>query len=429
MIGPKSARVNIILAMVAKLITLGVSLLSVPLLLQLVGTHTYGTWATLTSLIAFISLLDLGVGNSMRNSVASMTPASEGSVRLEFLGFFQVLCGVAVLATLSFAFLLPAAELDQESQTAACILYTPLLLMLPLLLGNNVLQGARATGLQAVLQAAGSWLFFSFIGVLFWVDHQPALEALALAWISCYVIALLIIFFLALRTLQLPARSLLHLSINSLPKGRLKVGVEFLILQLSSMVLYSLGNTLIYNQLGPAEVTRFDVLNKVFQVALSFYTILIGVMWSEIAKHRAAGDANALARTLRMLGGGAILFSITCLVVALAAPFIIDHWTLHSVQVTTTEALSVAGLAAIQSLAYVGAVFMNAFEKIRAQILLAFISIALMIPLSNTFMDKGLGIIAVPLAATLLTLLPMIVCNFYAARLVRGVHRTEATRP
>ena len=65
MISPQSARTNIILAMTAKLASMAVSLVSVPLLLQLLGTHTYGTWATLTSLIAFIGLLDLGVGNSL----------------------------------------------------------------------------------------------------------------------------------------------------------------------------------------------------------------------------------------------------------------------------------------------------------------------------------------------------------------------------
>lgn len=401
-----------------------VSLMSVPLLLYVLGTNSYGTWVTLTSLIGFISLLNLGVGDSLRNSVAAMNSTSREFVGHEFVGFFQMLCGIALLSIFVFSFLIPYAEIDIESRSAAWILYTPLLLLLPLMMASNVLQGARATGLQAVLQSMSTWLFFGFVLILFWLQKTPSLEVMALAWSSFYAIGLLSIFFLGLRVLQLPISSLTKLSLTKFPKGRLKVGFEFLALQLASLVLYGLGNSIIFSQLGPIEVARYDVLNKIFQVALSLYTIMIGVMWSEIAKARAAADEIALARMLRMLAGAAILFAVACLSIAFYVPLIIDQWTQHRIQVSTLEALSVAVLVAIQSLAYVGAVFMNAFEKIRPQIILAFFSIALMIPLSYFFISKDLGIISVPLAATLLTLIPMIVCNIYAIRLVRSVVKT-----
>ena len=426
MIGPQSARANITWAMAAKLATMAVSVLSVPLLLQLLGTQSYGTWATLTSLITFISLLDLGAGNSIRNSVASIAPASEEAVRLEFVGFFQILCGVALIAVLALYVLLPQSDLTLENRVAAWRLYAPMLLLLPLLLGANVLQGAQASGLQAILQAAGGWGFLAFIALLAWLAQPPAIVDLALAWSICYTFALLATFALALRILRLPPRGLAHWSIATLRKGRLRVGIEFFVLQLASLVLYSLGNVLIFRHLGSAEVARYDVLNKIFQVGMSLYTIVIGVMWSEIAKFRASGDAAALARTLRRLAAVAVMFSLGCLIAAFAAPLIVEQWTRHRIQVTYTEALAVAGLASIQSLAYVGAVFMNAFEKISVQIALGAISILLMIPLSSAFMAAGVGIASVPLAAMLLTLLPMVVCNLYAVRLVRSVRLLAA---
>lgn len=425
MIGPRSVRANIAWAMAAKLASMAVAVLSVPLLLALLGTDRYGTWATLTSLVAFVSLLDLGVGNSMRNSVASMSPAVEESVRLEFIGFFRLLCVVALVATVSFCLMIPELDLAAGHRVAASLLYVPLLLLLPLLLGGSVLQGARATGLQAVLQAAGGWGFLAFIGLLAWLDRTPGISDLALVWSVCYVAALLVMFALALRTLHLPARRLLRGSVASLPPGRLRVGLDFFILQLSSLVLYSLGNMLVFHHLGASEVARYDVVNKIFQVGLSLYTIVIGVMWSEIAKYRAAGDAAALARTLRRLAAIAVLFSTVCLLGTVATPAVVDLWTQHRIHVSTREALAVAGLVSIQSLAYVGAVFMNAFEHIRLQIVLAVFSIVLMVPLASIFMERGVGIVSVPLAAMLLTLLPMIVCNLYARRLVRDVRQPE----
>lgn len=428
MIASRSARTNIAVALAAKLASIAVAVLSVPLLLNLMGNEGYGAWVTLTSLIAFISLLDLGVGNSIRNSVASMTSESENSVHVEFVCFFQMLCVVGFLMILATWIVFPQWHIAKEYRAAAWLLYLPLLLLLPLMLGSNVLQGARATGLQAALQAAGGWGFFAFVCVLAWSSYSPTISQLAIAWSVCYVIALLIAFVLALRALRLPARRLLKVSILALPKGRLRVGLEFLVLQLSSLVLYSLGNMLVFHHLGVAEVARYDVLNKIFQVGLSLYTIVIGVMWVEIARFRASSDASALGRILRRLTSIAVLFSIACIAGAFATPFVIDHWTQHRIQVSLVEALSVAVLASIQSLAYVGAVFMNAFEQIRVQILLAVVSILLMLPLSSALIAQNMGIKAVPLAASMLTLLPMVVCNLYAVRLVRGIRQPNSCR-
>ena len=102
-------------------------------------------------------------------------------------------------------------------------------------------------------------------------------------------------------------------------------------------------------------------------------------------------------------------------------PIIINYWTQNKILVTSHEALTIAGLVAFQSIAYVGAVFMNAFEKIRLQILLGVFSIVFMVPLSTYLMGLGIGITSIPVAAMLLTALPMIVCNIAALRLIRSV--------
>ncbi len=419
----RSARTNILIAMAAKLLSMGVAVLSVPLLLGLLGTQTYGTWVTLTSLIAFISILDLGVGNSVRNSVSALDTASQDSVQAEFVGFFQLLCCVALVCLLVLAIAMDFTTLLSQNRLAAAMLYGPPLLLLPLLLGPNVLQGARATGLQSTIQSASSWFFFALVLVLAMREVIPTLPQLAIAWSAFYALGLGATFVLALRTVRVPVRRLLRWSLGALPKGRMKVGGEFLALQLTSLVLYSMGNIIIFQELGAGDVARYDVLNKIFQVGLGFYTIVIGVTWSEISRHRATGDPAALMRTLRRLVAISIAFSAACAVGAFFAPTIIDYWTQHRLQVTLFESFSVATLVSVQSIAYVGAVFMNAFEQIRIQVLLGCVSLVLMIPLSLLLIHEGLGIAAVPLAAMTLTLLPAVACNRYAIQLVRPLTR------
>ena len=410
------------MAVGTKLVSMAVAVLSVPILLRLLGVQDYGTWVTLTSLIAFISLLDLGVGNNLRNAVASATDTAElARARDEFVGFFQLLIVVSLCALLLFAVSVAFSSLLQGNLSASILLYGPLLLMLPTMLGASVLQGYRATGLQAMIQASSSWMFFLLTAAFAWAGRSVTLPQLSIGWSVFYSATAALVFGIALRVLRLPLSRLTQWRLSSLPKERLRIGLEFLALQLSSLVLYGLGNALIYHSLGADEVARYDVLNKIFQVALSFFTIIIGVMWTEIARHRAHKNRDALWRIYRRLWLASVASSLAFVGGALAAPWIIDHWTHHRLQVSSGEALAVALLACIQSMAYAGAVFMNAFERIRLQVMLAGVSIVLMIPLSLLLMRLGAGIAAVPLAAAALTLLPALACNGIAVSLIRSV--------
>ena len=400
---------------------MGVAVFSVPLLLSLLGTRDYGTWVTLTSLVAFIGLLDLGVGNSLRNSVAAAGDSVGEDVRAEFVEALHLLAGVGLAALLVFAIGSRFPSSLSEHLLPAALLYAPPLICLPLLLGNSVLQGAKAAGLQAVLQTSGSCAFFLLVGLLAWIGHSPTLEQLALAWSGFYVLALLAAFAIGLRVLRLPVRQLLTRPLTRAPRGRLRVGLEFLVLQLASLILFNLGNMLIFRKLGAGEVARFDVVNKIFQVGLSFFTIIVGVMWSEIARHRADANEHALWLVFRRLALAAACFSGLAIAGAALAPWLIDHWTGHRLQVTAQEGLALATLVSIQSFAYVGAVFMNAFERVRAQIALAVVSIVLLVPVSSWLMNRGAGIMAVPLTSGALTLLSVVLCNLYAIRLVRSV--------
>lgn len=425
MIGPRSARANISWSMGAKFVSMFVAIFSVPLLLNLLGTQKYGIWVTLTSLVAFISLLDLGVGNSIRNSVASMDETNRESVRSEFIGFSRLLAYVGLIATVCFIYFIPNLDITVENSFAAEILYLPILILLPLMLGASVLQGARATGLQAVLQASGSWAFFAFIGLLVWINYIPSIQTLAFAWSFFYLASIVLIFGLALKKLDLPFSKLFRLSIVTIPRGRLGIGIEFLVLQMSALMLYSIGNILIMEYLGPSEVARYDIVNKIFQVGLGLYSVVIGVMWPEITRAHAEQNEKSLRRIFRNLAVIAGFFSTAAITGAFLAPMIINYWTQNKIQVNSNEALAIAGLVTVQSIAYVGAVFMNAFEQIRLQIMLAVISIILMVPLSTYFMGLGIGIASVPIAAMLLTALPMIVCNIAALRLIRSVGKAK----
>lgn len=65
-------------AMVYKGVSMVLSLVYVPIVLNYLGDYKYGVWASILSILSWISYFDLGIGNGLRNrlseAIASDSP-------------------------------------------------------------------------------------------------------------------------------------------------------------------------------------------------------------------------------------------------------------------------------------------------------------------------------------------------------------------
>ncbi len=54
----------------ARLLSAGLTLVSLPLAVRYLGAERYGVWATITTTAVWINLLDLGIANTLTNSIS-----------------------------------------------------------------------------------------------------------------------------------------------------------------------------------------------------------------------------------------------------------------------------------------------------------------------------------------------------------------------
>jgi O-antigen/teichoic acid export membrane protein len=54
----------------ARLLSAGIMLVSLPLAVRYLGAERYGVWATITTTVVWINLLDLGIANTLTNSIS-----------------------------------------------------------------------------------------------------------------------------------------------------------------------------------------------------------------------------------------------------------------------------------------------------------------------------------------------------------------------
>lgn len=415
-------RAQIVLSALARALSYGVSFVSVPLLIKTLGKQDYGVWVTLTSLIAWIVMFDFGVGNSLKNKITKYSALNEQhKIHEDILGIFKFFVFLSVALLFSFFSLVYFLDILSQQLIYACILYIPIIIFFPMSMGISILQGMRKVGLHAILAILPQALFLVYLLIVLYFKISLNLFWVSCAFVSINSLSSLLVLHVALEKVKLPWHSFLNWGAIRIPIEHIATSLSFLLLQITSLVLFSLGNSILYGSLGAGSVAKYDVVNKLFLSAMGLYNILIGVAWPEIVHRKVLDDISGLYKILYGLIGCGIVFSLLVFIGIQYVPFFINTWTGGQIKVELEELYYFGFLTSIQAVAYSGAVFLNAFEKILPQILLGILSIIGMLPLCHYFIGHGYDITAIPLASGILIIPATVVCFVYANILIRGL--------
>lgn len=153
----------------------------------------------------------------------------------------------------------------------------------------------------------------------------------------------------------------------------MSIGIKFFILQLTSLLLFNLGNYIVYNFFG-TQVIYYDTINKIYTNILMIFNISIAIYWTQYSS--AIGEKNfAKFQFLReKLRRHCYIFIVSVILVSLLVPTVIKIWTTNRVSVTLIQIIPFAVLAILQAINYLGAVVLNATGKVTIQIIISLIS-------------------------------------------------------
>ncbi|EOX3438087.1 oligosaccharide flippase family protein [Vibrio cholerae] len=414
-----SIKNNIVLAMLSKAISLMASFVMIPILLKSLGTEDYGLWVTLSSIAAWLLFFDFGLGNSFKNTVATQ---SNELIRKEFSTAFSLYCYVAIVLVITLVLFLTTVGFESD-ETAFLILYLPLCILFPLRLFSFGLEGLRQVGLNSILETLRAFLWLVFaVAYVFYFDVKE-LHVLSIIFVVANILPQIIqlVIFKRLCGFSLKPRFISPGYI--IEQDSFKLGIKFFIIQLSSLVSFNLGNVLVYNHFGASHVAMYDIFNKVFVAALSIFNMSIAVMWPEISKAYAEYNFIKCKKYHNLLILIATAFSIGLLVVGFNFKLLLSILGVENVIIIDWSLLwSVCFLTCLQSMAYCGAVFLNATGKLSIQIALAFISIVLIYPLFQMLFNLNIGIKSYPLAVSIMVLIGAIVYNLQARFILKENH-------
>jgi O-antigen/teichoic acid export membrane protein len=422
----KKAKKNIVLSFIIKGTGILISLLTVPLALNYLSSYEYGIWLTISSILTWINYMDIGLANGLRNRLTESFAADDWKAGKVYVSTTFYLLVIIV---------------------GAC--FGIFLLMQPFINWADILNidPGMVKNLNTVIIFAFAFfslsLVFKTAGIILVADQRPAINDLIT--LAGSGLSLLVLFILTKTTTgslnyavltfaAVPALVFL-ISFPLILGGRYRrlkpstgevrfvytrdligLGLQFFILQISSIVIFSSSNIIISRILGPEQVTAYNIVFKYFSMATLFFNIILTPMWSAATDAYAKGDTEWIRKAIRTMlkiwlfcVGGIFL-----MVVGSRTVYIL--WIGQAVKIpfTLTVLMAVYSVLILWSVCF--STFLSGLGKLKLQMMNIIVMAIIFIPLAIG-LCKTLGIYG-PLIALCLVNLSAAILNPVQVRMI-----------
>jgi O-antigen/teichoic acid export membrane protein len=395
----------------ARAVSVGISVITVPLTLHYLGNERFGLWMTISAVLAMAGFADFGIGNGVLNTVSTAFGKDdlEGIRRAISSGFAvmtAISAGLLVLFFLGYRFVswanlfrVTSVQGRAEAGPAMAVFAICFALNIPLDIVQRVqlgLQQGFRTNLWQVISSV-----MALVSVLAAIHLRLGLPALVLAFAGAPILgtALNALYFFGIsRRDLLPQR---HLVSSEVISTITRLGGLFFVLQLVAAISFSVDNFIVARTLGASDVAMFSIPQRLFTVIAIPVTMLLVPFWPAYGEASSRGDITWIRRTLaRTLLGVFALTSVASAALLLAANRIILWWVGPQIHPPFALMLGFAVWTVISCCSSTLGVFLNGASIVRFQVVTTGIFGIGCLAIKILF-ARRYGVIGVPWATTL----------------------------
>lgn len=395
---------NIVLSVMLKGINIIIVLLMVPMVIGYVNTTQYGIWLTLSSIIGWFYMCDMGLGMGLRNRFAESKARGDTLMARRYVSTTYAAVTVAVAVLL--AILLPlnyfidwTSVLNLPGEYRLILSHTFIIMIICFGINmvaqtfNYMTSGDQRPAISMLISVADQAIVL--IGIYLLTRITPAGEGSLphLAVLSCAIPPCILIMVSAIlyRGRYRWASPSLSLARLSLVKDILGMGAKFFAITLSTIMVFQLTNVIISRELGPESVTEYNIAFKYFNVLWLVFGIVLNPFWSAFTDAYTLGNYGWMRSTLRALERCALCMIPVTGVMLMLAPMAYRLWIGDSVTVSTSSNIAVAGYVSLLTIANVYLFPLNGIGKVTLQMCIYITSALVAFPVMS-WMCRHYGI-------------------------------------
>ena len=286
-----------------------ISLISAPIMLHHVNRADYGVLLTLTSIVSWVGLMDVGLGNGLRNKLPEFLANKDfRSAKIVISSCYATLAiYVGILITI-FLLISPFVNwlgvLNSPSSDAgeisclANIVFVAFCIQFLLGLMNSILFAYQMPAFQSVFTFVGQVL--SLVALVFQVYVFDVTSVFQIGAVNCLMTPFVLFLgsiWLYRTKLKDIAPSFRYIKFNTVG-SILSLGLKFFVIQMITIVLFQANSIIIAKVVSPEAVVEYNLAFKYISLLTMIFNIVITPVWSATTDAYVRKDFAWIKKTL-----------------------------------------------------------------------------------------------------------------------------------
>jgi O-antigen/teichoic acid export membrane protein len=394
------AKKNIFASFGLKGISILISFLLVPLVLNYIDITKYGIWLTLSSIIGWFGFFDIGLGNGLRNKFAEAIAKDQKELARIYISTTYAILFI-IIGIIYFLFLIinpllnwtkilnTPVEMGNELSKLIIIVFTFFCIKFILQLIGIVIVADQKPAINNSFNVIENSLSLLIIFILTKTTNGSLLYLGTTLSVAPVIVLLIASFVFYNKDYNYYKPSFKYIDFKYF-KPLESLGVKFFILQIACIVIFATDNIIITQILGPAEVTPYNIAFKYFSIPIMAFTIIITPFWSAFTEAYTKNDMHWIKNSIQKIIKIWMLVVVGVIVLLVISNQFYLIWVDDKVQVPFLLSAFMGLYAIISTWNNIFAYFINGVGKIKLQMYYGIIAMVVNIPIS-IFFAKNLG--------------------------------------
>ena len=314
-----------------------ISLAYVPMMLSAVDRTDYGILLTLTSIVHWVSMLDVGLGNGLRNRLSEYLAKNDYDKAKESVSScYAALClymsiiiilFIVVSPFCSWTSILNAPNNDEtELLKLANVVFIAFCVQFVMGLINSILYAFQLPAITSVINLVSQGVTFVIVYIL--IHFYGMTSILEIGSLTCLIppvimfMGTIILFKTKLGVVSPSLKCVRMRSVGNI----LNLGIKFFVLQIITIVLFQANNIIIAQAVGPDSVVEYNIAYKYIGMITMIFTIMISPLWSATTDAYIRGEYDWIRQTVRKMSRLTTYITIAGVFMVLVSKFIFKIW-------------------------------------------------------------------------------------------------------
>lgn len=383
-----------------KILSVAIGLALVPILLSKLGTENYGVWAILLSLMQWVALMDIGIGNGLRNKLGEALAHNRTVDAREYVStayFSMVLFAVVLIVILLPVFFLfdwsvffnSKSVSPTELRWTLVVFIYAIITYFVLSLINQVINALQRNALTSIAPIVANVLFIGSI-TLFLPKHNASLLLTSIAYAVSLLGAVLAITIFFFKEYSYLSPKLVFFKKDKI-RSILSLGLKFFIIQITCVVIFSTDNVVITQLFGPKAVTAYSIPFMIFNNIGMLINLMMMPFYSSYTEAYSKNNLEWIRAKIVLLCKLMIPFVLGVLVVVFIFPYLLKIWIKDPIDIPKSLPLLMGLYTVITVWNNIFGYLMGAIGKINLGMYVTIITGVINIPLS-IYLGRNCGL-------------------------------------